>query len=130
MTGQDLTEAATEDRGVLGEHAHVAAVDGAVAGDDAVAVGAVLLQAEVGGPVTREGVELHEGARVEQGVDALAGGHLALGVLFCYGSFGACVDRLVAASLQVCEFARGGANVDLVRGQRFRGLGRHKASEY
>ncbi len=37
----DLTEAATEDGGVLGEDADVAAVDGAVAGDDTVADGAV-----------------------------------------------------------------------------------------
>ena len=37
----DLAERAAEDREVLGEHAHLAAVDGAVAGDHAVAVRAV-----------------------------------------------------------------------------------------
>ena len=42
----DLAERAAEDREVLGEHADLAAVDGAVAGDHAVAVRPVLLQAE------------------------------------------------------------------------------------
>ena len=37
----DLAQRAAEDREVLGEHADLAAVDGAVAGDDAVAVGPV-----------------------------------------------------------------------------------------
>lgn len=76
----DLAEAAAEDGGVLGEHAHVAAVDGAVAGDDAVAEGAVVGEAEVDGAVAGEGVEFDERALVEERGDAFAGGELALGV--------------------------------------------------
>ena len=62
----DLAERAAEDREVLGEHAHLAAVDGAVAGDHAVAVGPVLLQPERRRAVPRQLVELDEGALVEE----------------------------------------------------------------
>ena len=41
LLAEHLAEAAAEDREVLGEHAHLAPVDGAVAGDHAVAVRAV-----------------------------------------------------------------------------------------
>ncbi len=58
----NLTEAAAEDRRVLREHAHVATVDGAVAGDDTVADRAVVGQTEVGAAVPREGVEFDERA--------------------------------------------------------------------
>jgi hypothetical protein len=59
-------ERAAEDGEVLGEDADLAAVDRAVAGDDAVAVGAVLLQAERGRAVPGQLVELDERALVEQ----------------------------------------------------------------
>ena len=57
LLAEDLAEAAAEDREVLGEHAHLAAVDGAVAGDHAVAVRALLVQAERAGAVAGERVE-------------------------------------------------------------------------
>ena len=57
----------------------VAAVDGAGAGDHAVAVGTLLLHAEVDRPVPDQLVELDERARVEQRLDPLAGGLAALG---------------------------------------------------
>ena len=103
---------AAEDGEVLGEDADRAAVDRAVAGDDTVAVRAVLLQAEVGGAVPGELVQLDEGALVEQRVDALAGGQLALGVLLLHRPRGAGVHGLVDAALQVGELARGGVDVD------------------
>ena len=66
----DLAEASAEHRRVLAEDAHVASVNGAVAGDHTIAHGPVVLQAEVGAAVARQTVELHEGTLVEQGQDA------------------------------------------------------------
>ena len=54
LLAEDLAQRAAEDGEVLGEHADLAAVDRPVPGDDAVAVGALLLQAEVAGAVARE----------------------------------------------------------------------------
>ena len=112
----DLAERAAEDREVLAEHADRAAVDRAVAGDDAVAVGPVLLQAEVRRAVPGERVELDEGALVEQHLDALAGGLLALGVLLLDRPRRAGVDGLVVAAVQVGELAGGGVRVGDWRG--------------
>jgi hypothetical protein len=75
-----LGERAAEDGEVLREHVDEAAVDAAVAGDDAVAVDGRLPFAErvAGGD---EAVELDERALVEQHVEPFAGRELALGVL-------------------------------------------------
>ena len=80
-----------------------AAVDRAVAGDDGVAPGPVLLHLEVVGAVADEGVELLEGAGVEQLLDPLAGGHLALRVLLLDRLLGGGVDRRLAQLAQVGE---------------------------
>ena len=112
LLAEDLAERAAEDREVLREHADLAAVDGAVAGDHAVAVRAVLLQAEVGRPVPGQLVQLDERARVEQHLDPLAGGLLAPGVLLLDRPRRAGVHRLVDAPLQVGELAGGGVDVD------------------
>ena len=96
----DLAERAAEHGEVLAEHADRPAVDGAVAGDHAVAVGPVGLHPEVVRPVPGQLVELGEGARVEQQVDPLARGHLALGVLAFHGPRRAGVNGLVPAPLQ------------------------------
>ena len=93
-------ERAAEDGEVLREDEDLAAVDGAVAGDHAVAEDLLLLHAEVGAAVGDEAVELDEGARVEQQVDALARGELAGLVLL--------VDALLAAGGE-------GALVELVQ---------------
>ena len=63
------------------EHEHEPAVDGPVAGDDAVAEDALLVEPEVRRAVRDERVELDERARVEQQVEALARGQLAHRVL-------------------------------------------------
>ena len=63
-----------------------AAVDRAVAGDHAVAGHRLAAHVEVGAAVLDEHVPLLEAALVEQQLDALAGGELALGVV--------CVDAL------------------------------------
>ena len=99
----DLAERAAEDREVLAEDEDRAAVDLPVAGDDGVAPGPVLLHVEVVGPVADEGVELLEGAGVEQLLDPLAGGELALGVLLLDRRLGGGVDRRVAQLPQVAE---------------------------
>ena len=76
-----LGQRAAEHGEVLGEHKRLAAVDGAPAGDDAVARHLGLLHAEFGRAVLDEHVEFLERALVEQELDALARGQLAAGVL-------------------------------------------------
>jgi len=53
--------------------------------------------------MAHEGVELLEGARVEQLLDPLAGGVLALGVLLLDRGLRGGVDRLVAKLLELGE---------------------------
>ena len=102
LLGEDLAEGAAEDREVLGEHEHLAPVDGAPAGDHAVGVRPLLEPGRVGA-VAGEQVELVERALVEQVLDALAGEHLALGVLALDGSRRAGVVRLLASLAQIVE---------------------------
>ena len=81
LAGVAARQRAAHDGEVLGEDVDDAPVDGAPAGDDAVAGGLLLLHAEVGAGVLDEGVELLEGVLVHQQLDALAGGQLAALVL-------------------------------------------------
>ena len=60
----------------------VAAVDRAVAGDDAVARDLFLAHPKGLRPVHRKGVEFGKGSRVNQQLDALARGELAFRMLF------------------------------------------------
>ncbi len=55
-----LAEAAAEHRGVLAEDAHLAAIDGAVAGHHAVTERPLVCQAEVGAAVPGQRIELDE----------------------------------------------------------------------
>ena len=110
----DLAERAAEDGHVLAEDRDRPAVDVAVAGDDAVAEGALGVHAEVRGAVAGELVELGERARVQQRLDALAGGHLAGGVLLLHGALGARVLGLLDAALEVGQLPGGGVDVDVV----------------
>ena len=111
LLAEDLAERAAEDREVLREDADLAAVDRAVAGDDSVAVRAVVLLAEVGRPVPGQLVELHKRVRVEQQVDAFARGLLAAGVLLVDRAGRAGVDGLVGPVLEVGDLARGRVDV-------------------
>ncbi len=114
-----LAQRAAEHGEVLAEHADRAAVDGAVPGDHAVAVGPVGVDAERGGPVPGQFVELGERGRVEQPLDPLPGGHLALGVLALHRPRRAGVNRLVPAALQVGDLAGRGVRGSVVaRGVR------------
>src|SRR5260370_4668294 len=76
-----LGERTAEHREVLGEDVHQAAVDGAVAADHAIARHPLLLHAEVPAAMRHQRIDLDEGRRVEQQLDALARGQLAGGVL-------------------------------------------------
>ena len=101
----DLAEASAEHRCVLTEDAHVASVNGAVAGDHTIAHGPVVLQAEVGAAVARQTVELHEGTLVEQGQDAFPRGQLAFGVGFLDCGLAHRMQRLLGALAQIGQFA-------------------------
>src|SRR5690606_8825281 len=104
---------AAEDREVLREDRHLPAVHGAVSGDHSVPVRPGGGQAEVGGAVPGQRVQLHERARVEQHVDAFPGGPLAPGVLLLHRPGGAGVHRLLNAPVQVSELAGSGVDVGL-----------------
>jgi hypothetical protein len=64
--------------------------------------------------VPGELVHLDERSLVEQRVDPLAGGHLALRVLLLDGAVRAGVHRLVVAQVQVGKPARSGVQVGVV----------------
>ncbi len=72
---------AAEHREVLGEHEGLAAVDGAPAGDHAIARHLGLFHAELDRAMLHEHVEFLERALVEQKLDALPRGQLAAAVL-------------------------------------------------
>ena len=125
-----LAEAAAEDGEVLGEDEDGAAVDRAVAGDDGVAPGPFLLHLEVVGAVADEGVELLEGAGVEQLLDPLARGHLALRVLLLDRLLGGRVDRRLAQLAQVGELLLVGDRVLLAHQRWGHGGSRAAAGFY
>ena len=81
LFGMRLRQRAAEHREILGEQKDRAAVDGAPAGDDAVAGDLLLLHAEIGGAMLDEHVELLERAFIEKNLDTLARGQLAALVL-------------------------------------------------
>ena len=74
-------EGAAEYGEILGEDVDHAAIDGAIAGDHAIAGGALLFQAEVVRAVRDQHVQFFEAAFVEQQVEALARREFAPGVL-------------------------------------------------
>ena len=106
-----LAERAAEDGKVLTEDEDGAAVYLAVAGNYALAGGFYPLH-HLGFDVLHEGAEFHEAARVEQFVYPLAGGQLALPVLF-FDAFGAAalLDLLAALLHLGDEFFHPGAGV-------------------
>ena len=76
-----LRQRAAEHGEILAEDEHQPAVDGAIAGDDAVAGHLLLLHAEIVAAMLDEHVPFLEGIGVEQDFEPLARGQLALGVL-------------------------------------------------
>ena len=96
LLGEHLAERAAEHGEVLAEHEHLATVDRSPTGDDAVGERPGVLDAEPVGAVAGEHVELDERARVEQQLDALAGGELAPLVLALDRGRAPGVQRLLA----------------------------------
>ena len=94
---------AAEHREVLGEHVDHAAVDGAPAGDDAVAGDLGLLHAEVGAAVLDVHVELLERVVVHEQADALACRELASAVLGVDAHLAAAEARLRPPPLQFLQ---------------------------
>jgi XRE family transcriptional regulator, fatty acid utilization regulator len=103
LLGMGLRQRAAEHREVLAEDIDDAAVDRAPAGHHAVAGVMRLLHAEIGAAVRDEHVELLEGAVVEQDLDALAGGQLALRVLRRDPLGAAAEPRLAATILEFLQ---------------------------
>ena len=114
----DLAQAAAEHGEVVAVDRDRAAVHRADAGDHAVAVRAVALDAEVMRAMPGQLVELHERALVEQQVDPLAGGELALGVLLLDRGKGTRVHGLVPSALKIRDLPCGGVRVRQVAGNR------------
>ena len=95
LLGMGFGQRTAEHGEILAEHEHQTAVDHAVAGHDAVAGDLGVLHAEVGTAVLDKHVPFFEGAVVQQQLDALTRGELALLVLG--------INALLAAS-QTGEF--------------------------
>ncbi len=118
-------EAAAEDGEVLREDEDLAPFDQAVAGDHAVAEELLLVHPEVVAAVGLELVELDERAGVEQQLDALARGQLAVGVLLvdaigAAAELGARVERGEALAGREMLFRHGAGKLlrDRARGKR------------
>ena len=82
LAGVGEAQRSTEDREVVGVDVHRTPVDLAVSGDDPVARNFLLLHVVVRAAVRDEFIEFHEGALVEQRLNAFAGGHSAGLMLF------------------------------------------------
>src|SRR5258708_9676427 len=119
LLGEDLAEAATEGGGVMREDRHLASIDVAIAGDHAVSRDPLVGHVEVLVAMERKSVELHEGARVEQLVDPLPSGKLALVVLLLERGDVA-LDRVVAPFAEQVAALLAGAH--LAPGHRDNGL--------
>ena len=102
LLGKHLPQSTAEHREVLAEDEHLAPVDRAPAGDDAIGV-RPLFEACGVRAVTGQQVEFLERAGVEEVVDALAGEELALFVLTLDRTSGAGVKRLVAPVAKIIE---------------------------
>ena len=107
LLAEDLSQGSAKHGEVLCEDAHGSPVDGAVAGDHAVAVGALGIETEVVRTVTCERVDLLEGTLVEECLDPLHRGELALGVLLVHGGLTA-ASRVRAALEEFLGLVRGG----------------------
>ena len=79
--GVVLGQRAAEHGEILAVDEHEAAVDGALASDDAIARNLVLFHAEIGAAMLHEHVVFLEGIRIEQDFQALARGQLAFFML-------------------------------------------------
>lgn len=107
LLARHLAERSAERREVLRVDGDGAAVDRADARDDRVAVGAGAVHAERGGAVAHVFVELDERAGVDEQLDALAGGQLALLVLLLLGDGLRVDDGLLVPPAEVGDLSGG-----------------------
>ncbi len=98
-----LGERAAEHGEILAEGEDEAAVDRAVAGDDAVAGHLLLGHVEIVAAVLDEHVPLLEGVGIEQQLEALARAELALGVLRLDAALAAAGARARALLLELAK---------------------------
>ena len=91
-----FAQRAAEDGKVLGKHIDHATIDRAPTGDDAVAGDDGIRHAEIGGPMGDEHVIFFERPRIEQHVEAFAGGELALAMLGIDAALTAAEPRFAA----------------------------------
>lgn len=108
LLGVGLGERPPKNGEVLREDVDQLAVDAAVAGDHAVAVDPLVLETEVGGAVRDDTVVLDEGAFVEEQVEALVRGELALVVLGLDAGRSATLFGLRSPLFQELEFVAHG----------------------
>jgi hypothetical protein len=101
--GVALAEAPAKDREVLAEDHHRPLVDRRGAADDAIAEDVLLVHAEVTAAMRDEAVHLHEAAGIDEHVDPLARGQLALGMLGLDALFAAALERLLLHLLESCD---------------------------
>src|SRR5579863_2629997 len=104
FSGVRFGERAAEHGEILGEDVDQAALDAAIAGDEAVAVDFLFGHAEIVAAVGDELVGLFEGAVVEQELDALAGRHFSFFVLALAALGSAAVFGELVAFLQFSNF--------------------------
>ena len=107
LLSEDPGQGASEDGEVLRENVNQPVVYLTPAGDHPVAGDLFVLHAEIGAAVHPEPVEFLEGAFVQEVVDPLPGGHLALGVLGVYPVLAASEEGLRVSFLQLSEFVSG-----------------------
>jgi hypothetical protein len=100
LLGVRLRETATEDREVLAEDEHQAAIDGAVAGHDAVAQERFL---HLGVAVRDERIEFDERIRVEQQLQPLPSGQLAASMLLVDALSSTTQASLLPEGIEACE---------------------------
>ena len=101
LGGVGLAQRAAEDPEVVRVDEDRPALDRAPAGDHTVGVGLLGLQAEAGRPVPAQLLDLVERARVQQQLDPLACGQLALGVLRLGRLLAGPAQRLLADRVQL-----------------------------
>lgn len=101
---EHFAQRTAHDGEVLGEHEHLASVDGSPTGYNTVGVGPFGQSCFVGA-VTRQHVELVKRALIEQIVDAFASEHLALVALTLNRPFRSCVDGFQLALLKLFKSA-------------------------
>ena len=100
LLGVGLPQGAADDGEILAEDEHLAAVDGAVAGDHPVTRVALVLVREPAA-ADLEDVELLERALVQQQFDALARGQLALAVLILDPGGSSALEGLVLQEFEL-----------------------------